>query len=517
MKLICKRCEKMPLIKLYYVDVGKIIVRINCKCGKKFHDVSTFISEYTDIEIESKKDKFDEILDNKLINLKKLSPKKNLIYFCETCFENIYDDLNLNIEHEKHNLIKIDSTTIIEEKELEQINQNLILAEDKIMKYLPDMRDMLLNDCKKEKEKEEIKHYTKFSMEKNILILSLLKLVYNLYISENIITYQLISNLKSNCDYNLNKYNLDLKSIEKDKFIVFLKSCLIICCNHSLNKVYNNLIKDKNELEKLIFTLPPKETGHNDLIIFNKDMMKSNNSIYYGEKNKSNNLAEGRGFLYFSGGTYYYGYFKNDVFLDGFGKTINQKGSIYIGQFKNGIANGIGKLTSFNGNVYKGFWTNNKLDGFGIVSIKNGRNYFGEISDGFFTGYGIMKYKNGNIYKGILKEGKLHDIGMLEYANKKKYIGEFNEGYKAGYGIMTFPNGEKFEGSWEKDTFKFGFYYWPSGNIYVGNFSNDGVNGYGSFYSSFLGTIESGMWKDGKRENIYDSENIPTTRYISFL
>jgi hypothetical protein len=220
-------------------------------------------------------------------------------------------------------------------------------------------------------------------------------LVYNLYISENIITYQLIYNLKSNCDYNLNKYNLDLKSIEKDKFIVFLKFCLIICCNYSINKVYNNLIKNKDELEKLIFTLTPKETSHNDLIIFSKDMMKSNNSIYFGEKNKSNNLAEGRGFLYFSSGTYYYGYFKNDVFQDGFGKTINQKGSIYIGQFKNGIANGIGKLTSFNGNIYQGFWTNNKLDGFGIVSIKNGRNYFGEISEGFFTGYGIMKYKMG--------------------------------------------------------------------------------------------------------------------------
>ena len=515
MKLICKRCEKMPLIKLYYVEEGKIIVRINCKCGKMFYDVSTFVSEYTDIEIELKNEKYDEILDNKLMKQKNLYTKKNLIYFCETCFENIYDNLDLN--HEKHNLIKIDSTKIIEEKELEQINQNLLMAENKVMKYLPDMRDMLLNDCKKEKEKDEIKYYTKFSMEKNILILSLLKLIYNLYITESFTTYQLINNLKANCDYNLNKYNLDLKSIEKDKFIVFLKFCLIICCNNSLNKVYNNLLKDKNELEKTILSLPPKETGHNELIIFSKDMMKSNNSIYFGEKNKLNNLAEGRGFLYFSSGTYYFGYFKNDVFQDGFGKTINQKGSTYIGQFKNGTANGIGKLTSFNGNIYQGFWTNNKLDGFGIVSIKNGRSYFGEISEGFFTGIGIMKYKNGNVYKGVLKEGKLHDIGTLEYANNKKYIGEFNEGYKTGYGIMAWPNGEKFEGSWEKDTFKFGFYYWPSGNIYVGNFSNDGVNGYGSFYSSLLGTIESGIWKDGKRENIYDSENIPSTRYISFL
>ena len=516
MKLICKRCEKIPFIKLCYIDEGKIIVRINCKCGRIFHDISTFITEYTDIEIDSLNEKFEKILENNLIKEKNINIKK-LIYFCETCFQNIYNPLDLCLEkHEKHNLIKIDETKLILEEESIKITKNLKMAENKIKEYFPAMRDMLLKETKNEKEKEEIKYYAQFSFEKNKLILSLLKLVYNLYIKEENPPYQLIYNLKLNSDYNLNKYNLDLKSIEKDKFIVFIKYCLIICCNHSLNKVYNNLFKDKTELKRIILNLPPKKENEN-IISFSEEMMKSNNSIYYGEKNQLNNLAEGRGFLYFSSGTYYFGYFKNDVFQDGFGKSINKKGSIYIGQFKSGSANGIGKLETFNGNIYEGFWTNNKLDEFGYVSLKNGKSYLGEIKDGFFTGIGIMKYKNGNVYKGILKEGKLDNIGTLDYSNKKKYIGEFKEGYKTGYGIMTWPNGEKYEGSWNKDTFKFGFYYWPSGNIYVGNFNNDGVNGYGSFYSSFLGTIESGIWKDGKRENIYDKETIPSTRYLSFL
>ena len=298
---------------------------------------------------------------------------------------------------------------------------------------------------------------------------------------------------------------------------MFLKFCLIICCNYTLNKVYTNFFQEKNELKKLILNLPPLNNENKDKIFFHDEMMKSNNSIYYGEKNKINNLAEGRGFLYFSSGTYYFGYFKNDVFKDGYGKSINKKGSIYIGQFKDGTANGVGKLITSNGNKYKGFWKNNKLDGFGLVELKNGRCYEGEIKEGFFTGVGIMKYKNGNIYKGILKEGKMHDIGAIDYSNNKKYIGEFKEGYKNGYGIMTWPNGEKYKGSWVKDTFKFGTYFWPNGNIYFGNFSNEGVNGYGSFYSSLLGTIESGIWKDGKRENIYDKETIPSTRYLSFL
>ena len=141
----------------------------------------------------------------------------------------------------------------------------------------------------------------------------------------------------------------------------------------------------------------------------------------------------------------------------------------------------------------------------------------GDIKEGFFTGIGEMQQKNNNFYRGEFKEGRMHGIGVLEYVNKKKYVGEFEEGYKTGYGEMTWPNGEKYEGSWKKDIFVFGKYLWPTGNIYIGNFDNNGVNGYGTFYSSALGTIESGVWKNGRREDINNKENIPSTRYISFL
>jgi len=513
MKLICQKCNKMPFIKLCYIEEGKIIVRINCKCGKIFHDLSTFITQYTDINKDTKiqinEEKEEKIFKNEIL-------EKNLIYFCETCFENIYNNLDSN--HINHKLIKINEENKINKSELENIYKRLREAENKVKEYLPNIRDMLLNNCKNEKEKKEITYYAESSIEKNELILNLLKLIYLLYIKEKNIIFQSIHNLKMNNDYNLNRYILDLKSVDKDKFLVFIKYCLILCCNYSLNRVYNNYFKEKKELKRIILNLFPKDNNtKKDIIFFSEEMMKSNNSIYYGEKNKLNNLAEGRGFLYFSSGTYYYGYFKNDVFQEGFGKSINKKGSVYIGQFKEGSANGIGKLISFNGNYYKGFWNNNKLDGFGSVKLKNGRRYMGDIKEGFFSGIGILKYKKGNIYKGELKEGKMHGIGIIDYSNKKKYIGELKEGYKNGYGIMTWPNGEKYEGSWSKDTFKFGTYYWPNGNIYVGNFENDGVNGYGCFYSSLLGTIESGIWKDGKRENIYDKETIPPTRYISFL
>ena len=108
-------------------------------------------------------------------------------------------------------------------------------------------------------------------------------------------------------------------------------------------------------------------------------------------------------------------------------------------------------------------------------------------------------------------------IGKINYKTKKEYLGEFKEGNKSGFGIMIWPTKERYEGSWEKDSFKFGEYFWPNGNIYLGNFENDYVNGFGTFYCSGLSTIETGIWKEGRRVADTEKETIPTTRYLSFL
>ena len=135
----------------------------------------------------------------------------------------------------------------------------------------------------------------------------------------------------------------------------------------------------------------------------------------------------------------------------------------------------------------------------------------------FFNGIGEFYHKNGILYNGEFKDGKMNGTGKVTYKNKKEYIGEFKEGIKNGYGIMNWPNKEKYEGIWENDTFRFGEYFWPNGNVFLGNFQNDTVNGYGTFYNSALGTIETGLWKNGKRDDINHKDTIPATRYLSFL
>ena len=517
----------MPLIKFSFVKEGKILVIINCKCGRKFHDVSTFIADYTNI-LNMEKNNEIKKFENK-INL-----NNNLIGFCETCFENIYNDSNLYSEHEQHKKININKKDLILPKEeFDKITEKLKLAENKILIYLPEMRDMLIKDCKNDKEKKEIEYISEINIYRNNLLLSFLKLVHKLYSinnENNTLTYQIIQNLKCNCDYNLNKYNLDLKNICKERFVSFLKACMIICCNSYINNVYENYAKNREELKKMILNLKSykeekkgnekvgednKEKG--EIPIFVDEIIKSNNSIYYGEKSKINNLAYGRGFLYCASGSHYFGYFKDDFFQSGYGKTINKNGNIYIGEFKEGVANGIGKFMTKNGNVYTGYWSDNKLNGIGFIKWENGKSYNGEISKGIFNGIGELYYKNGNIFRGEFKKGRMDGIGKILYKNNKEYIGEFKEGSKNGYGIMKWPTEEKYEGIWEKDSFKFGEYSWPNGNIYLGNFKNDCVNGYGTFYSSGMNTIETGLWKDGRRVDINDKENIPSTRYLAFL
>ena len=513
MNLLCPSCNEMPLIKITFIKKGKVLVIIKCKCGRKFHDLSTFISEYI---IDQNNDK------NNIIKETIFSEKK-VLYFCETCFINIYDETNINIEHENHKLIKIDNNNlIITEEEFNKITLNIKEATDKIKNYLPKMRDMLLDNCKDEKEKIEVINLSKNSIYINNLLLDFLWLVYNLYEKnkkQNTLTYQIMYNLKENCNYNLNKYELDLKNIKRERFISYLKSVLILCCNSYINNIYNNLIKDKDELLKLIYSLKPLEeiTGDKTKVKI-EEMMKSNSSLYFGEKNIINHLAYGRGLLICSNGSHYFGYFKEDFFQDGMGKSVNLDGNIYFGQFKQGIANGIGRFITKNGNKFEGYWIDNKLDGFGIISIeKNEQFYSGELKKGIFCGIGKFNSKNYIIYEGEFNEGKMDGTGCLIYKNKKEYKGQFKEGNKNGYGIMKWPTGEKYEGEWNNDTFKFGTYYWPNGNLFLGNFKNDTIDGMGTFYSAGLGTIETGLWKNGKRSDINHKDDVPSTRYLSFL
>lgn len=517
MEFFCPNCKEMPLINFVYLQKGKILAVIRCKCGKKFHDISTFIDEYTNI-IQK-----DEKTESK-IKIEEPKNDKNLISFCYNCFENIYDDNKIKEEHDTHNIIKIDKNNdLISDEEFDKITQNLAKTEEKVNNYLHDLEKLLIDNAKDKDEVIKIKNISSITIFKNILLLKFFQSIYELYKTNkenNTLTFQIIQNLKNNSDYNLNKYKLDIQNINKERFISYFKSCFIICCNRYINKIYQNYVKEKEELTNLILKLKPlKEFNGDDTPVKFDKMMKSNSSFFYGEKSEINELAYGRGILICENGSHYFGYFKNDYFQDGFGKSINSDGSTYLGNFGDGVPKGYGKFINKSGNIYEGEWKDSQLDGFGHIICNNKKlEYFGEMKKGIFCGYGILKQKIDDIvYQGEYFDGKMEGIGKIIYKNRKEYIGQFKEGTKNGYGIMKWVTKEVYEGEWINDTFKFGQYSWPNGNIFFGNFQNTSVNGFGTFYIESSGTFETGTWENGKRVNIDYKDNLPTTRYLSYL
>ena len=75
MNLLCPSCNEMPLVKITFIKKGSALAIIKCKCGKKFHDLSTFVAEYI-IKTNKEEEEGDNII--------KENPNK-LLYFCETC------------------------------------------------------------------------------------------------------------------------------------------------------------------------------------------------------------------------------------------------------------------------------------------------------------------------------------------------------------------------------------------------------------------------------------------------
>ena len=153
--------------------------------------------------------------------------------------------------------------------------------------------------------------------------------------------------------------------------------------------------------------------------------------------------------------------------LGGIGVEIWQDAS-YFGEFKNGQKEGIGRY----------IWKNKSLNGFGVYYFSDGRKYCGEWNNNYMEGFGIYLWNN-----------------------KKKYYGFFKKGVKHGFGIFYLLN----------DKFLIGFWKEGKQNGFVKHINGD--------------TILYGVFKDGKKEKVFENENdfwnsfidIKNLKYKSFF
>ena len=159
----------------------------------------------------------------------------------------------------------------------------------------------------------------------------------------------------------------------------------------------------------------------------------------------------------------------------------------YNGAIQNGKPEGIGNLTSPNGDKKDVLWSEGKKHGQGIYTYASGSIYEGEFKYGAMNGQGIFTWYNGTKRVGEFRKGKLWNIteygkkgdilrkwvNGVKVVDKRKeqflylrkdngkwlwsekgnekndgiYFGIINEkGLPSEAGIITFPNGDKYEG-----------------------------------------------------------------------
>lgn len=155
---------------------------------------------------------------------------------------------------------------------------------------------------------------------------------------------------------------------------------------------------------------------------------------------------------------------------NGRGRMTHANGDVYEGQWLDDRANGFGIFIDVNSDAkFEGYWLDDLQHGEGIETWgKPGKlcaTYVGEFFKGKKQGNGSFKWEDGSYYEGDFMDGQFQGFGKYYFADLNKYYeGEFRFGKMEGKGIETWIDGRRYEGDFKngkKDGE--GTFYWPSG------------------------------------------------------
>ncbi len=123
-------------------------------------------------------------------------------------------------------------------------------------------------------------------------------------------------------------------------------------------------------------------------------------------------------------------------------------GDVYEGYFLNEKKNGHGKYIWANGDVFDGNWVDGKRTGKGKVTWSNGASFDGEWKDDQMS-EGKYTFPDGEIYDGSFQNGKKEGYGKQVFPDGEKYEGQWHVGKKHGHGTYTWADGDTYEGEWQ--------------------------------------------------------------------
>lgn len=215
-----------------------------------------------------------------------------------------------------------------------------------------------------------------------------------------------------------------------------------------------------------------------------------------GSSDKSAQQAEFKR-LEIDGGDVFEGYFLNEK-KNGHGKYIWANGDIFDGNWVDGKRTGKGKVTWSNGASFDGEWKDNQMSE-GKYTFPDGKIYDGSFQNGKKHGRGTCTWTNGDSYEGEWKDNQMSGQGRYTFASGSYYEGTLENDSFEGNGKRVYAGGDVYEGQWHEDKRSGrGTYTWADGTYYEGEFADGNFNGFGKkVYSS--GDVYEGQWKDDKR------------------
>ena len=136
----------------------------------------------------------------------------------------------------------------------------------------------------------------------------------------------------------------------------------------------------------------------------------------------------------------------------GTGTMLYPSGSKYVGQFVDGKHHGGGTLFYADGSRYQGAWKNGKMEGSGAETLPDGTLRKGTWKNGRLVSHQSEQLEakgNGPVQQmGCISGDCLNGKGYYMFATGAVYIGEFLNGEIHGYGTCYYPNGTIYKGYW---------------------------------------------------------------------
>jgi len=133
---------------------------------------------------------------------------------------------------------------------------------------------------------------------------------------------------------------------------------------------------------------------------------------------------------------------------NGTGKFRYSNAAVYTGQFANGQRDGKGKFVFANNNVYDGQFSQNRMNGDGTMTYSNGDKYVGKWVNDQPNGKGKYYFKTKERYEGEFKNGKFEGQGTMYYPDGAYYTGGWKENRKNGQGKFVDTDGQATNGTW---------------------------------------------------------------------